>query len=508
MLGLEIRKVLEMKGIIKEFFGVRVLDRVDLDVCAGEIHGLVGENGAGKSTLIKILCGYHSKDAGQILLDGEPVNIRGQEQACEIGIACVHQEVSVVPFMSVADNVFLAQEPQTKRLRFLIAERELESKAAEILACLGAKLDVRMPAKILSVAQQQVVMICRALVRNPRVLILDEPTASLSPHEVESLFAVVRSVARMGVSVIYISHRLGEIQKITDRVTVLRDGKNVGTVNTSEVTADDIAKLIVGRGIQRFPMRHSCSDRPVLVVSHLTRGNSVRDVSFSVHAGEIVGVVGLVGAGKTELLRLVFGADRSDSGSVHIDGEDARIRNPRDAIRCGLGLIPEDRRGQGLISAMNVRENASLVALKNWRERGILRLRKERMSIQQMVQDLSVVCTGTEQKVRFLSGGNQQKVVVGKWLLGFGRCYMFDEATQGVDIGAKTEIYRLIQRIADNGAGCIFATSDIGEALGLCHRVLVMHGGRIAMECDPSQVTEDQVLSWAAGGGRTNGSNI
>lgn len=492
-------QVLEMKGIVKEFFGVRVLDGVDFDLSEGEVHGLVGENGAGKSTLIKILAGYHAKDGGEIILRGRRANIGSFDHAKALGIAFVHQEITSVPFMTVADNMFLGQEPMSRGIVRRIDEEQLKCEASRIMSMLGARIDVDAPMGSLSVAQQQMVMIARAIVTGPRILVLDEPTAALSPVEAESLFSVIRSVVSTGVSVVYISHRLGEVRNITDRITVLRDGRNAGTVNTADVTVDDIARMMIGQRLREYPQRQSEIGEEILSVSNLSRLGSLDRITFGVRAGEILGIVGLVGAGKTELVRALFGADRVDSGTLALAGQRLTVTSPRKAIGHGIGLLPEDRRGQSLILSMTVRENTSLCALSRWKKGPLLDLRFEAERTRALVQDLAVVCTGVDQKVRYLSGGNQQKVAVGKWLLQSGRVFMFDEATQGVDVGAKSEIYDLIRHIAAQGAACLFATSDVSEAIGLCDRLLVMHRGKITKELDPRLVTEDEVLAWAAG---------
>lgn len=491
---------LQMKGITKTYPGVRALNSVDLEVARGEVHALVGENGAGKSTLMKILAGAQPMDSGEIFLNGQQVHITSPQKAMDLGISIIYQEFNLVPYLNAAENIFLGREPRAVLPGFVNFTR-MYSEAQKVIDQLGVRLNVRTPVNRLSVAQQQMVEIAKATSRNAVIIAMDEPSATLTEHELENLFALIRSLKRQGVSIIYISHRLEEIFQIADRVTVLRDGHLVGTKLVSETNRDEIIRMMVGRELgEQIPKQPAEIKLPVLTVSHLTRKGILDDISFTVRQGEILGIAGLVGAGRTELARAIFGADRIDSGEIRLNGRPVEIRSPRDAIRLGIGLVPEDRKALGLILAMVVRENISLANLDSLTSLGFIRRREERSVATRFIEDLMIKTPSAEQQVQNLSGGNQQKVVLAKWLFTKSRVLIFDEPTRGIDVGSKVEIYHLMNRLAANGVAIIMISSELPEILGMSDRILVMHEGRIAGELSREEATQEKIM-WLATGG-------
>jgi len=491
---------LQMKGITKTYPGVRALNSVDLEVARGEVHALVGENGAGKSTLMKILAGAQPMDSGEIFLNGQQVHITSPQKAMDLGISIIYQEFNLVPYLNAAENIFLGREPRAVLPGFVNFTR-MYSEAQKVIDQLGVRLNVRTPVNRLSVAQQQMVEIAKATSRNAVIIAMDEPSATLTEHELENLFALIRSLKRQGVSIIYISHRLEEIFEIADRVTVLRDGHLVGTKLVSETNRDEIIRMMVGRELgEKIPKQPAEIKSPVLTVSHLTRKGILDDISFTVRQGEILGIAGLVGAGRTELARAIFGADRIDSGEIRLNGRPVEIRSPRDAIRLGIGLVPEDRKALGLILAMVVRENISLANLDSLTSLGFIRRREERSVATRFIEDLMIKTPSAEQQVQNLSGGNQQKVVLAKWLFTKSRVLIFDEPTRGIDVGSKVEIYHLMNRLAANGVAIIMISSELPEILGMSDRILVMHEGRIAGELNREEATQEKIM-WLATGG-------
>lgn len=491
-------EVLRTEGLCKRFPGVAALDGVDFALAPGEVHVLLGENGAGKTTLIKTLCGAHRPDAGRILLDGRPVRLHGIHDAQRRGIAAIHQEFRLVPRLSVAENVLLGRQP--RRLG-LVSSQRTRRQAAEALERVGLTVAPGTPVGELGIAQRQLVEIAKALDLRARVLIMDEPTAVLTASETERLFTLVRSLREEGVGVVFITHHLEEIAALGDRVTVLRDGRSVGTL-PADTPRDALVRRMVGRAIdQQYPRRPRAArpDAPVLLrVSGLTRAGVFRDVNLTVRAGEVVGLAGLVGAGRTEVARAVFGADAYDSGTVEIRGRRLPGGDVRAARAAGLGLVPEDRKGQGLLLDASVQDNLGLVTLRAaTRPGGLFDRAAQRRAAARMAEDLALRMTGLDQPVRTLSGGNQQKVVIGRWLLADTRVLILDEPTRGVDVGAKVEIYRLVNRLTAAGRGVLMISSDLPEVLGVSDRVVVMARGRVTGELPARQATQDAVMALA-----------
>ena len=494
--------VLQVIAVSKSFPGVRALHEVSFDLRRGEIHALVGENGAGKSTLIKILAGALHRDAGQVLVDGAPVSIRQPQDAIHHGISVIYQEFNLVPYLTVAENIFLGREPQ--RLG-LIEWRTMHGEAGKLLERLGAQFSTRALVRDLSVAEQQMVEIAKALSVESQVLIMDEPSATLTEHELEALFAQMRALRQGGVSIVYISHRLEEIFEVADRVTVLRDGEVVGTERVADLTSRDVIRMMVGREVaedfergQRRPFDPTAHEE-LLRVEHVSRGSQVRDVSFVLHRGEILGLAGLVGAGRTELVRAIFGADRLEAGHILLEGRPVTIKSPAHAISLGIGLVPEDRKLQGLVLGMALSSNVTLARLDGVSSAGILHSARERSVAQDYVEQLRIATPSVAQLARNLSGGNQQKVVLAKWLYAQSKVLIFDEPTRGIDVGAKQEIYDIMRRVAESGAGVIMISSELPEILRMSDRILVMHEGQVAGELDGSAATQEAIMVLATG---------
>jgi ribose transport system ATP-binding protein len=489
-----------MRDIGKSFPGVRALDSVTLNLYPGEVLALVGENGAGKSTLMKILAGAQPADTGEISIDGAPAAITSPRSAEELGIGMIYQEFNLVPSLNAIDNIVLGYEP--KRGPF-IDERAARDRATKVFAELGITLPLNIETSQLSVAQQQMIEIAKVLSRNARIIVMDEPSAALTDREIDRLFDIIKTLKAKGAGIIYISHRLEELPRIADRVTVMRDGRVIETRAIGDFPADDIVRAMVGRRLEsHFPELPAVSaDAPVmLTVRDLTRPPMVNDVSFTVRRGEIVGLAGLVGAGRTEIVRAISGADIAASGEVEIEGKALRARNPRDGISAGIAFITEDRKAQGLVLGMSVRENVTLAHLGQFVNRDLLINRtKEEDVAEQYIGELRIRTPSPEQTVRNLSGGNQQKVVLAKWLLGKAKVFLFDEPTRGIDIGAKAEIYNLMVKLAQNGAAIVMVSSELPEVLGMSHRILVIRGGRIVREFSRAQATPDAVIAAATG---------
>jgi ribose transport system ATP-binding protein len=492
--------VLEMRGIVKIYPGVTALDGVDFSVLPGEVHALVGENGAGKSTLMKILAGADTKDAGTVSIDGTEVHVTSPQEAMRLGVSIIYQEFNLVPYMNAAENIFLGREP-AGAVPGVIDFRRMYADAQRIVDELGVPLDVRAPIDHLSVAQQQMVEIAKATSRKSRIIAMDEPSATLTEHELENLFALIRRLKGEGVSIIYISHRLEEIFQIADRVTVLRDGRLVATKAVDETDREDIIRMMVGRELkEKIPKTAAEQGDVALEVKGLSRAGSLSNISFQVRRGEILGLAGLVGAGRTEVARAIFGADPFDSGTIYLDGKQVRIRSPRDAIKLGIGLVTEDRKALGLVLGMAVRENVSLANLGSLSRLGFVSRRRERDVATRYVEDLMIKTPSIEQAVQNLSGGNQQKVVLAKWLFTQSKVLIFDEPTRGIDVGAKTEIYQLMNKLAQNGAAIIMISSELPEVLGMSDRILVMHEGEIAGELSREEATQERIMHLATGG--------
>ncbi len=488
--------LLAMRGIEKTYPGVRALRGVDLQLRAGEVLALVGENGAGKSTLIKILGGALRFDAGTIEIGGRPVHFRGPLAAQQAGISIIYQEFNLVPALTARENIFLGRE--LRRFSWLPIAQE-RRRSRELFQRIGVAIDPETPCRDLTVAQQQVVEIAKALSHQARVVVMDEPSAALSPRETEHLFAVIRELKSQGIGVIYISHRLSEVFEIADRVMVLRDGAHVGTRPIGELSRDRIIEMMVGRTLDtEFPKQPALLGPPRLVVNDLRRGRAVRSVSFEVRRGEVVTLTGLVGAGRTETARLIFGADRRDGGTIALDGRTLRLRSPRDAIAAGICLLTEDRKSQGLVLSRSVQENFSLPNMNRFAPWGLLRARRECAALESFVNPLQIKLTGRNQAAATLSGGNQQKIVLAKWLARDAEVVIFDEPTRGIDVGAKYEIYLLINRLAAQGKAVLMISSELPEVLGMGDRILVMHDGRITGEItDVAGATQEQIMELA-----------
>ncbi len=489
-----------MRGIGKSFPGVRALSDVSLTLNAGEVLALVGENGAGKSTLMKILAGAQRADAGSIAIDGNEVSIASPHDAEALGIGMIYQELNLVPQMTGIENIVLGNEPQRG---VFIDERASGERARAIVDELGMQLPLDVPISRLSVGAQQLIEIAKALSRRARIIVMDEPTAALTEREIDALFAIIERLKKGGAGIIYISHRMEELPRIADRVTVLRDGSVIETRAVADFPPNDIIRAMVGRPLDaHFPELPPVPEgAPVMLeVSHLVRRPAVNDVSFSVRAGEIVGLAGLVGAGRTEISRAIAGADVPDSGTIRVAGEAVRVGAPGDAIAAGIAFITEDRKGQGLVLGMSVRENITLAHLAQFVNRDMLiDENKETATADSLIEELRIRTPSPEQRVRNLSGGNQQKVVLAKWLIGKAKVLLFDEPTRGIDVGAKAEIYHLMLNLLKNGAAIVMVSSELPEVLGMSHRVLAIRGGTIAQEFSRAEATPDAVIAAATG---------
>ena len=490
--------ILRFEGVSKRFPGVQALSDVSFDIAAGECHAIMGENGAGKSTLGKIVAGLYQADGGRVLLDGKPTAFRGPLDAAAAGIRIVHQELAFCPNLSVAENLCLGATPNR---RGRVQWRIMADRAKEMLQSVGLALDPWTPMSALSTAQEQLCQIAVAVQGRARIIIMDEPTSSLSAGETETLFAILDRLRTAGVTILYVSHRLEEIRRLCDRVTVLRDGRFVETLVTAETTTDAIVQRMVGRPIaDYFPAHAAQSPGDVLLaVQNLSGPGGFRDVSLTVRAGEIVGLAGLVGAGRSEVARAVFGVDKISTGVVTVAGQPVTIRAPRDAIAAGVGLLPEDRKRQGLVLTMNCRENFSLAMLGQWLKRRLLDRRRERAETRDYFAKLRVKTPAIDADIAGLSGGNQQKIALAKWLARQCRVLILDEPTRGVDVGAKAEIHALIDDLAAQGRGVLLISSDLPEVLNLSTRVVVMAGGRVAGELPRGQATQERVMKLMAG---------
>jgi ribose transport system ATP-binding protein len=490
------RTLLEVRGIVKEFPGVRALAGVDLDLKAGEVHALVGENGAGKSTLIKILAGIYRKDAGEILFEGAPLELHSAQDSLGMGIKVVFQELTLIKGLSVAENVFLESFPLRAARR--IDWKALRSRTREILDSIGLDIDPAMKVERLTTSQQQMVEIARALSHEAKVVIMDEPTSALTPTEVDLLFTVIRRLKDMGKGVLYVTHKLEEVFALCDRVTVFRDGQHIATRDISATNTNEIVTDMVGREISTlFPHTHAGRGDTVLSVRSLSTRKKLKNVSLDVHAGEVVGIFGLLGAGRTELAKAIFGLDSVSAGEVSVKGNRLRKGSTTHSARSGLGLLTEDRKGEGLVLQMSVSQNMTLPSLHEFSTLGWIRSRAESQRSQDFVDKLSIKTPSLKHKVEFLSGGNQQKVLLARWLMKRLTVIILDEPTRGIDVGAKAEIHRLIDELAKQGLAVIVMTSEMPELLGVSDRILVMSGGKITGEFARDAATQENILAAA-----------
>ncbi len=487
---------LELKDITKRFSTVEVLHGVSFDLRPGEVHALLGENGAGKSTLVKVITGVHQPDGGEIYLNGERVHFDNPRESREAGIAAIYQELSLFPDLDVAENIFVGRQPTTRG--GLIQWRKLYTEAGKLLASLGVQLDLKQKARTLSIAQQQMIEIARAFSLNARILIMDEPTSSLTLNEVADLFRLVRRLRDEGTAIIFISHRLEELFEIADRVTVLRDGDYVGTHALSEVTRDDLIRLMVGRTISNlFPKQDVPAGDVALKVENLSRPGVFENISFELRQGEILGMAGLVGAGRTDVARAIFGVTPPTSGSIQVAGQPVQIASPQEAIRLGLAYVPEDRQAHGLIPPMSITANLSLVVLEQCARHGWLQDKVECEKAFSAARQMEVRAGHIWQKARELSGGNQQKVVLAKWLETKPRILILDEPTRGIDVGTKAAVHALMSKLASEGIAILMISSELPEVLGMSDRILVMREGHLTGHFTRAEATQEKIISAA-----------
>lgn len=497
--------LLSMQNIDKAFPGVQALDDVTFEVKPGEIHALIGENGAGKSTLMRVLSGVFLPDNGTIYWKDQPVQITKPSDAQAIGISMIHQELAVIPNLDVAKNIFLGREPQSN-IPGVIDWKKLYEQAQKQLGLLGLEIEPKTEVQSLTIAQQQIVEVVKALSMDASLIVMDEPTSALTEQEVEALFEYMMHLREQGVSIVFISHRLEEVYRISDRITVLRDGQFIGTHDASELSQDDVVKMMVGREIDQAIAREAKQIGDVILrIDNLSSGSEVKDATFNLHRGEILGIAGLVGAGRTALAEMIFGARDIDNGSIWLSGKEAKIKSPAHAIRSGLGFITEDRKGQGLFMNMAVWQNIVMAAIQGFTQAGFIRRNATQKESDALVEKLDIKTPSLSQKVANLSGGNQQKVIIARWLLLEPKILILDEPTRGIDVGAKAEIHNLLKQMADAGVGIIMISSELPEILGVSDRVLVMREGRLVAEFDPRTSTQDDIMHAAAGS--KNGNN-
>lgn len=493
--------MLEMKTISKSFPGVKALDHVSLKAYGGKVLALLGENGAGKSTLMKILSGVYKKDSGQILVEGNEVDIQGIKSAEKLGITIIHQELSVLSNLTVAENIFLGNEKFNKFSR-MINKNYLYELSRRFLDQIGSKLDPNTLVKQVNVGDMQMIEIAKALTKNSRIIIMDEPTTALTDVETKNLFEVIKKLKEKGLAIIYISHRLDEIFEICDDITVLRDGKHVGDVETSKVTKDQLITMMVGRNLEeQYPYRKEDTPKTMMKVENLSLKGKVENASFEVRAGEILGLAGLMGAGRTELAKTIFGEYRKSSGNIFIDGKSADIKCPADAIKYGICYLSEDRKKEGLVLQMSVAENMTLANLKKY-QKGLKKIDKknEMKDVDEFIKRLSIKTPNRNQLIKNLSGGNQQKVILAKWLLLSPDVLIVDEPTKGIDVGAKKEIYEVLNELKHMGKAVVIISSDLPEVIGVSDRVIVMHEGKITGELTRDEANQENIMKYAIGG--------
>jgi ribose transport system ATP-binding protein len=491
--------MLEMQKISKSFPGVQALDQVDFNCVEGEVHALVGENGAGKSTLMKILAGVYQQDEGKIFLRGKEVSFTSPKDAQKNGISTIYQEFNLIPDLNVAENIFLGHEPLKKR-GFFIDGAKCYRVAEEILSNLEMEINTQTKVGDLSVAEQQMVEIAKALCLKANIIIMDEPTAVISGKELEALFRIIRLLRDDGKTIIYISHRIDEIFGIADRATVLKDGKLVGTIIPKDVSKGDLVRMMVGRSLSEvFPSKEPGQKREILTLKNVCRGRTLRNISFSVNTGEILGVTGLVGCGRTELARVIFGADPLDRGDIYFNGQKRYRNKPKLSISRGMGFVTEDRKKEGLFPNLSVRKNLTSVILSRVKGWFFVKEREERRIATESIKRFNIMTPHIEQEVQYLSGGNQQKVILAKWINADSKLIIMDEPTRGVDVGAKAEFYTLMRLLARQGKAILMISSEFPEIIGMSDRILVMHDGQIMGELCSSEATEESILMMATG---------
>lgn len=490
---------IEMRGIDKSFGSNQVLKQAGFTLESGEVHALMGENGVGKSTLMKILTGVYTKDAGTVLVDGKEVNYKNPQEAEKAGIVFIYQELNVMFDLTVEENLFMGKEIHGK---FGICDKKaMQKKAQEALNILGVNISPKTVMAELSVGQQQMVEICKALMADAKVIIMDEPTAALTQSETVALFKVIESLRKKGVSMVYISHRMEEIFELCDRITVLRDGSYIGVKNIPETNMNEIVKMMIGREIgERYPSRNVKIGKEVLKVKELTRKGTFHDVNFSVRAGEVLGVSGLMGAGRTEIMQAIFGNLSYESGTIEIDGKEVKISNPRQAMEHGIGFITEDRKTEGLMLDKSIRENISLCNLRRISKSSVISREAEKNMVAEAIKDLHIKCFGSYHECNNLSGGNQQKVVLAKWILTNPKILILDEPTRGVDIGAKKEIYSIINKLAAQGVAIIMVSSELPEVLGMSDNIMVVREGEVRGIISYEEANQERVMTLATGG--------
>jgi ribose transport system ATP-binding protein len=487
-----------MNGIDKRFHGVHALKGVHFDLQCGEVHALVGENGAGKSTLMKVLTGIHQADAGEITYLGSPYSVKNIGESQQLGISMIHQELNMMNHLTVAQNIYIGREPMQGKT--FIKDNEMIKEAEELFKLIGIKIDPKTTLGSLTVGKQQMVEIAKAVSRDCKLLILDEPTAALTQTEIEELFKIMNDLKSKGIGMIYISHRMDEIKRISDRITVMRDGEYVGTVNTAEVTKDEIINMMIGRVVYEDPKTHSevAEDAPVVLeVKNLCSGKTIKDVSFTLRRGEILGFSGLMGAGRTEVARAIFGADPFDSGEIYVNGEKVNIKTPSDAVKHGIGYLSEDRKRYGLMLLKSVSENTAIASMDRYVSSGLIDDGKLKEEAEVFNKKLRTKTPSMDQLLKNLSGGNQQKVIIARWLIQDCDILIFDEPTRGIDVGAKSEIYTLMNELSKQGKSIIMISSELVEILRMSDRVLVMCEGRKTGELDISEANQENIMQLA-----------
>ncbi|TYR79388.1 sugar ABC transporter ATP-binding protein [Priestia megaterium] len=490
---------IKMTNIHKAFGKNQVLSGVDFELKPGEVHALMGENGAGKSTLMNILTGLHKKDEGQIWIDGKETYFNNPKEAEQHGVTFIHQELNIWRDMTVLENLFIGKELRTS-FGFL-KTKEMKEMAKKQFEQLAVTVPLEQEAGLCSVGQQQMIEIAKALMTNAKVIIMDEPTAALTEREIQKLFDVINRLRKQGVSIVYISHRMEEIFAICDRITVMRDGKTVDTTPIPETSFDDVVRRMVGRALtDRFPSRNPVLGEKVFEVKELTKKGVFQDISFSVQRGEIVGVAGLMGAGRTEIMRVIFGLDPFDSGDILLNGERVSIQRPDQAVKLGIGFITEDRKDEGLVLDFSIRENIALPSLYSFSPKGMIERKSEQDFVDLLIERLTIKTQSSETSARNLSGGNQQKVVIAKWIGIRPKVLILDEPTRGVDVGAKREIYQLMNELTERGVAIIMVSSELPEVIGMSDRVLVIHEGKLTGELMKDEATQEKIMTFATGG--------